>query len=235
MGNDVKHAVEDVRYQSEKLAVKTESSTLKNKVGETEQAIETVVAATEAAAASSIFSSGRTSIGGYGELRNNNGDDDLDQIDFHRFVLFFNHEFTDDLCFWSEFELEHSVGEEGKAGDVQLEQAYIEYDINGQSRVKGGVFLMPVGIINEMHEPDTFCGTERNPVEKNIIPSTWWEASAMFSCNIANGFAYDLAVTSGLDVYKKSDEEKESYKIRDGWQKVAKAQAKYLAYTDRVK
>merc|ERR1712166_839784 len=92
---------------------------------------------------------------------------------------------------------------------------------------------MPVGIINETHEPDSFYGTERNPVEKNIIPATWWEAGLMFSGDLAPGLRYDVAVTSGLDVSKKGT--KSSFKIRDGRQKVAKAQANDLAYTGRIK
>jgi len=236
MMQDMQQKMQDVQMQNQQL--KAENADLKGKVEETEQAVEAVVVATEEAASSSLFSSGRTSIGGYGELHynnldDNNGDNDLDQLDFHRFVLFFSHEFTDDLRFWSEFELEHSVAGEGKEGEVELEQAYIEYDINDQNRVKGGVFLMPVGIINETHEPDTFYGVERNPIENKIIPSTWWEAGTMFSGDIANGFAYDLAVTSGLDVSKKGD--KSTFKIRDGRQKVANAQANDLAYTGRLK
>ena len=35
--------------------------------------------------------------------------------------------------------------------------------------------LVPVGFLNEVHEPPTFYGVERNPVEKNVIPTTWWE------------------------------------------------------------
>jgi len=243
MMQDMQQQMKDVQMQNQQL--KAENADLKGKVEETEQAVEAVVVATEEAASSSLFSSGRTSIGGYGELHynnldDNNGDNDLDRLDFHRFVLFFSHEFTDDLRFWSEFELEHSVAGEGKEGEVELEQAYIEYDINDQNRVKGGVFLMPVGIINETHEPDTFYGVERNPIENKIIPSTWWEAGAMFSGNIANGFAYDLAVTSGLDVSKSADstdagEGVSSFKIRDGRQKVANAQANDLAYTGRLK
>ena len=236
MMQEMQQQMKQVQTQNQQL--KAENADLKNKVEETEQVVEAVVVATEEAATSSLFSSGRTSIGGYGELHYNNlddknGDNDLDRLDFHRFVLFFSHEFDDDLRFWSEFELEHSIAGEDQEGEVELEQAYIEYDINEQNRVKGGVFLMPVGILNETHEPDTFYGVERNPVENKIIPSTWWEGGVMFSGNITNGFAYDLALTSGLDVSKQGA--KTSFKIRDGRQKVGNAQANDLAYTGRLK
>ena len=218
---------------------------MKNKVEATEQvaieaseAVEAVAVATEEAVKSASLISNKTSIGGYGELHYNNLEDqngsaDKDEIDFHRFVLYFGHEFNDDLRFFSELELEHGIAGEGKSGEIELEQAYIEYDINEQHRVKGGLFLAPVGILNETHEPNTFYGTERNPVEKNIVPATWWAAGTMFSGEIAQGFSYDVAVTSGLDVSKRGT--KSSYKIRDGRQKVSKALADDFAYTGRIK
>ena len=218
--------------------LKAENAALKNQVDASDQAVEAVVVQAEAMASSNPFAAGNVSIGGYGELHYNNLDDqngtkDKDAVDFHRFVLFFGHEFSDDLRFFSELEIEHSLAGEGKPGEVELEQAYIQYDMSDHTTVTGGLFLMPVGIINETHEPDSFYGTERNPVEKNIIPATWWEAGLMFSGDLAPGLRYDVAVTSGLDVSKKGT--KTSFKIRDGRQKVAKAQANDLAYTGRIK
>ena len=218
--------------------LKAENAALKNQVDASDQAVEAVVVQAEQMASSNPFASSNVSIGGYGELHYNNLDDqngtkDKDAVDFHRFVLFFGHEFSDDLRFFSELEIEHSLAGEGKPGEVELEQAYIQYDMSDHATVTGGLFLMPVGILNETHEPDSFYGTERNPVEKNIIPATWWEAGLMFSGDLAPGLRYDVAVTSGLDVSKKGT--KTSFKIRDGRQKVAKAQANDLAYTGRIK
>jgi hypothetical protein len=169
-----------------------------------------------------------TTIGGYGELHYNNYDNSDAKIDFHRFVLFFGHEFSDSVRFFSEFELEHSLSGDGKPGEVELEQAYVEVDINDTTSSKVGLFLIPVGIINETHEPPTFYGVERNGVEKNIIPATWWEAGAAFNYKPAGGLSIDGAVTSGLEVG-------DDYKIRGGRQKVASAKAENLAYTGRVK
>ena len=217
--------------------LKAENAALKNQVDASDEAVEAVVVQAEKMATFSGVAD-KVSIGGYGELHYNNLDDqngtsDSDAIDFHRFVLFFGYEFSDDLRFFSELELEHSLSGDGKPGEVELEQAYIQYDMTDHSTVTGGLFIMPVGILNETHEPDTFYGTERNPVEKNIIPATWWEAGLMFSGDLAEGLRYDVAMTSGLDVSKKGT--KSSFKIRDGRQKVAKAQANDLAYTGRIK
>lgn len=174
-----------------------------------------------------------TSIGGYGELHYNNLDNkksggaDSKEIDFHRFVLFFNHEFSDSIRLNTEFELEHSIAGEGKNGEIELEQAFIDFDLNEKHTARGGLFLIPVGIINETHEPETFYGTERNPVEKNIIPSTWWAAGASIYGEIAPGWSYDAAIHSGLN--------NNDYDIRSGRQKVSQASAEDLAYTGRIK
>ncbi len=175
---------------------------------------------------------GSTSIGGYGELHYNNIKDKDDEIDFHRFVLFFGHEFTDKIRFFSELELEHSLAGEGKEGEVELEQAYIEMDLNDRLSTKAGLFLLPVGILNETHEPDTFYGVERNSVEKNIIPTTWWEAGVAMSGQFGSGFSYDLALTSGLATPTTGSK---AFLIRSGRQKVSEAVANDPAVLGRLK
>jgi hypothetical protein len=95
-----------------------------------------------------------------------------------------------------------------------------------------------VGILNETHEPDSFYGVERNNVEKNIIPTTWWEAGLNMQGYMAEGLRYDFAVTSGLylDPTKTDDDVVVGeYKVRDGRQKVAEAKADDAAYTGRLK
>lgn len=207
------------------------------------QQLKSQVAAT-ADAFESSFASGsklaqwaeKTSIGGYGELHYNNlnnqlsgGSADKDEIDLHRFVLFFGHQFSDDVRFYSELEVEHAIAGEGKAGEVEVEQAFVEWGYTENHHVKAGSFLIPVGIINETHEPDTFYGVERNPVEKNIIPATWWEGGLAFSGTLSAGLNYDLAISSGLSLADGK------YKVRDGRQKVGEANADDFAYTARLK
>jgi len=178
-----------------------------------------------------------TTIGGYGELHYNNlnADDssrDVDEIDFHRFVLFFGHEFSDRINFFSELELEHSLAGDGKPGEVELEQAYIDFALTDSLTAKTGLFLIPVGTLNETHEPPTFYGVERNSVENVIIPSTWWEAGAGLSGNSASGFSWDLAAHSGLAIPTSGGS---AYRVRSGRQKVAEALASDPAYTLRVR
>lgn len=171
-------------------------------------------------------------IGGYGELHYNQVDGKDAVLDFHRFVLFFSHEFSDSIRFYSELELEHAFIEDSddgeSPGEVELEQAFVEFDLNDHTHAKAGVFLVPVGITNETHEPPTFYGVERNPVEKHIIPATWWEPGAALSGRVG-GLSYDLAVHGGLKV------DPANVKLRSGRQKAAKAVAENLAITGRLK
>jgi outer membrane murein-binding lipoprotein Lpp len=166
--------------------------------------------------------------GGYGELHYNGGD--ADELDLHRFVLYFGHQFNDRTRFVSEFEIEHAVAGDGEPGEVEVEQAYVEFDLNQNLRAKGGVYLVPVGILNEVHEPTTFYGVERNPVETRIIPTTWWEGGAMLSGRSGSGWSWDAAVHSGLDTGSDA-----GYAIRNGRQKVAEAVARDGGATGRIK
>lgn len=174
----------------------------------------------------------KTTIGGYGELHYNNIQGEDNELDLHRFVLFFGHEFTDSIRFFSEFEIEHGVAGDGEDGEVEVEQAYVEFDLRENLQAKGGVFLLPVGILNETHEPPTFYGVERNDVENIIVPSTWWEGGAAVNGHFENGISWDFAITSGLEM---ETEGKDAFRVRSGRQKVSHATANDLAYTGRLK
>ena len=220
-------------------AQKKEIERLKETTKENEEKIEMTAEVVETSSETTQSATNwynKSSIGGYGEVHYNNlenqnpGGSDKDQIDVHRFVLFFNHEFSDSLRFVSELELEHSLAGDGKPGEVELEQAYIEYDLNENHSLKTGLMLMPFGTLNETHEPPTFYGVERNPVEKNVIPTTWWEAGVMLNSRFDNGISTDIGLTSGL--YLTANK---SFKIRNGRQKVAEAKADSSALSGRVR
>jgi len=227
------------KQQAEIEALKSQQQNTAKQAAEADEKAEAAVVAVEDSSSGKSSQSSwadRTTIGGYGELHynniNNDGIDDKNEIDFHRFVLFFGHEFTDKLRFFSELELEHALAGDGKKGEVELEQAYIEYDIRDNLQTKGGVFLMPVGILNETHEPTTFYGVERNDVETIIVPSTWWEAGAALNGYFDNGISWDLALTSGLAIPTTGDN---AFVVRSGRQKVSEAIANDFAYTGRLK
>jgi len=184
----------------------------------------------------------RTHIGGYGELHYNGGD--KDEVDFHRFVIEVGHTFNEWISLQTELEVEHALvkGGDDSPGEVELEQAWVNFDLTerfglrfgeqDRHNARAGVMLIPTGILNEVHEPTTFFGVERNPVESNIIPTTWWEAGVGFAGQLGDGFSYDLLGHSGLETPIAGSN---AFKIRNGRNKVAKATAKSGAVTGRVK
>lgn len=189
-----------------------------------------------AADQTSRFSANNVKFGGYGELHYNNliAEDhanDVREIDFHRLVLFLGYDFSDSIRLVSELELEHSIAGDGADGEFELEQAYLEFDLSPTWRARGGVMLIPVGILNETHEPPTFYGVERNDVENIIIPSTWWAGGASLVGNWDNGLQWDLMVHEGLMVPTTGGS---AFRIRSGRQKTSEANASDLAATTRL-
>jgi Phosphate-selective porin O and P len=153
------------------------------------------------------------------------------QLDFHRFVLLVAHQFTDRIRFVGELELEHAFVEGlEEAGELELEQAYVDFLLNRSFNVRAGMLLMPVGIINERHEPPVFNGVERPLVDTVIIPSTWFEAGAGIHGEIGNGWRYRAYVAAPLNAAEFSAEEG----VREGRQKGSRSNVGRAAATGRI-
>ena len=91
----------------------------------------------------------RLPFSGYMDFHFNNAQNEPSQLDMHRFVLLFGHSFTDRIQFWSELELEHAfVSGEGEFGELELEQAYLDFLVKPWLNFRGGILLAPVGLIN---------------------------------------------------------------------------------------
>lgn len=177
-------------------------------------------------------------IGGYGELHYNNLDADgseTRQLDLHRLVLFVGYDFSDSIRFVSELEVEHTVASGGSRGAVEVEQAYLEFDVKKNMRVKTGLMLLPLGIINETHEPPTFYGVERPVVERTIIPTTWYVGGVSLNHAFDNGLSYDLVVSDGFKTPDPTvDPNADPFDLKQGKQKGSFADAYDLAMTGRV-
>jgi len=219
--------------RTELAAATAQLSASDERLAETEQQIEATgdFVATLAPAAERP-----TTIGGYGELHYTRSEPDdgssAGEIDFHRFVLFVGHRFNDRVSFASEVEIEHAfVGDEGP-GELELEQAYLDFGLRNDLVARAGVFLLPIGILNETHEPPTFYGVERNAVESIVIPGTWWEAGGGVSGQFGRGFSFDAAMHSGLAIPTTGSD---AFRVRSGRQKVAEASAENPAYTLRLR
>ena len=152
-------------------------------------------------------------------------------LDFHRFVLLFNHSFSSRIRFVGELEIEHAFVEGLKeAGEVELEQAYIDFLLSRSFNVRAGMLLVPIGIINERHEPPVFNGVERPFVDTVIIPSTWFETGVGVHGEVGRGLRYRGYLMAPLDATHFSADEG----IRNGRQKGSEANVRNVAYTGRV-
>ena len=180
-----------------------EMESLKQQLAEEKTIRNQQVAAVQSAAETRKNEASATTIGGYGEAVYNNYRDASvkDQADLKRFVLFFGHRFNDRLRLYSELEVEHALVEGGQ-GELAMEQAYIEYGLQPSINLRAGLLLMPLGFLNETHEPPTFYGVERNEVESRIIPATWREMGIALQGHFDNGLEYNAGIASSLDASK---------------------------------
>ncbi|MBC7731494.1 MAG: hypothetical protein H7306_06280 [Bacteriovorax sp.] len=133
--------------------------------------------------------------------------------DMRRFVLGYQHRFDDKTKVVTELEVEHGVSSASDPGEVAVEQAFVERQVTPNLALRAGLFLMPVGLLNENHEPTAFYGVERNFVETAIIPSTWREGGVQLVGNFDNGLTVQGGITTSFDLTKwdaSSAEGKES-------------------------
>lgn len=161
-----------------------------------------------------VTSSHAATLGGYGELHLNYKDTDgtkalPPELDFHRFVLFFGHDFGNDWSFQGELELEHNVvdpsqtakddkGVAKKFGYLPVEQAVVRYQPWDAFGIGAGVVLVPAGMLNENHEPPRFLTVERPLYHSRIIPTTWFGNGLTLGGKLGD-FNYQGVVMEGLD------------------------------------
>ncbi|WP_338360043.1 porin [Yeosuana marina] len=135
----------------------------------------------------------KVTIGGYGEIYYEQPEGENGVLNAERVVLFLGYKFNDKTQFVTEIELED-------AKKIELEQAFLQYSLNDNINLRGGLMLVPMGIINEYHEPTTFNGVQRPNMDKSIVPTTWREigvgtsgkfneVSLRYQAYIFNGFA----------------------------------------------
>ncbi|HOI49903.1 MAG TPA: hypothetical protein PK167_11410, partial [Prolixibacteraceae bacterium] len=151
------------------------------------------------AAEKMLAADGKLTIGGYGQIDYNqplssekryNG-----VLDVHRLVMLFGYRFNERTQFITEVEYEH-------VSEVYIEQAFLQYKITPGLHFRGGLLLIPMGIVNEYHEPTTFNGVERPLIDNIISPTTWREIGFGISGNlIASSLKYQAYLVNGFSGY----------------------------------
>jgi hypothetical protein len=138
-------------------------------------------------------------VAGYGEVHFNQQFEDTlrhnGKMDVHRVIMFLGYKFTDKTFFVTELEFEH-------VNELYVEQAFLQHNLNQNINFRTGLMLIPMGIVNEYHEPTTFNGVERPNVDNKIIPTTWREIGAGFSGKFPSAsLRYQLYAVNGLLSY----------------------------------
>lgn len=176
------------------------------------------------------------SIGGYGESLYQNFDatredgstsGKTNEWDYLRAVIYLGWKFDKTFVLNTEFEYEHAST--GKGGEVSVEFATLDAMLRDEVNLRAGLVLVPVGLVNEMHEPTTYLGARRPDTENRILPSTW-RANGIGAFGEAGPFAYKLYLTESLNASSFTA----ANGIRGGRQSGAKATADRLAVTGRV-
>ena len=164
------------------------------------------------------------SIAGYGEMLLENYADSsgkTTQFDYLRAILYAGYRFNDKFLFNSEIEVEH-------AKEIYVEFAYVDYQATQNFGLRGGMLLVPMGLVNEFHEPTVFMGAERPVTENKIIPSTWRENGGGFY-GAFDQVSFRFYVLNGFKGSKFNDGG-----LRGGRQKGYKALSSSIVYTGRL-
>lgn len=170
-------------------------------------------------------------IGGYAQVDYNQlikeGVSNNATLDVHRLVMLFGYKFNSKTNFVTEIEYEH-------VKEVFIEQAFINHKFNDLLNLRAGLMLIPMGIINEYHEPPTFNGVERPSLDNKVVPTTWREIGFGFSGRSNElSLKYQLYVLNGFNGYDGSANFGASG-LRGGRQKGAKSYMSSPNFATRI-
>ncbi|MDT8447295.1 MAG: hypothetical protein RRB13_10435 [bacterium] len=175
------------------------------------------------------YRSESTKVGGYAELHYNAVEGQEPITDLHRFVLLFEKQIGPNIRFQSELELEHAFVQSGE-GELELEQAFLEFSLSRETQARAGILLVPLGLINQNHEPNSFMGVERPDFAKVIIPSTFFAEGAGLKGSWGHSWQYQAYFMAPLDASGFSG----ASGLRGGRQKAYKSRAGSLALATRL-
>jgi hypothetical protein len=150
------------------------------------------------------------SIGAYGEIKygwHQNpaaGGQWQNGFDAHRVVLLPTYAISDNIIFNAEIEFEHAGtafdADDKLHGSAEIEQVFVDFLIMDQLNWRSpGVDLVPIGYINQHHEPTQFYSVNRPELYNGLIPSTWKVPASSIYGTIADGIKYQLQVSSSVE------------------------------------
>jgi hypothetical protein len=150
------------------------------------------------------------SIGAYGELKYGSLQNPTangqwqNGFDAHRLVLLPTYAITPNIIFNAEIEFEHGGiafdSDDKLHGSVDVEQIFVDFLIHDRFNWRSpGIDLVPIGYINQHHEPTQFYSVRRPELYNGLIPSTWRVPATGIYGTIADGIKYQLQLSSSLE------------------------------------
>ena len=155
------------------------------------------------------------SIGAYGEVKfgwmQNPAANGQRQFGFDaaRFVLLPTYAITPNIIFNAEIEFEHAGSgfdlDDKLHGTAEIEQVWVDFKIVDQFNWRApGIDLVPIGYINQHHEPTQFYSVNRPELYNGLIPSTFKAPATSVYGRIADGLSYQIQVSTSLEDYGDS-------------------------------
>lgn len=138
------------------------------------------------------------------------------RFDIPHAVVYLSYDFGKGWKMQSEIEFEHTgtgvsvekeyteagewESEVEKGGEAELEQFWIEKSFSSALNLRIGHIVVPVGGLNNAHEPLNFFTVCRPEGESTILPSTWHDTGVSLWGRIG-AFRYTAMAISGLDAF----------------------------------
>jgi hypothetical protein len=125
-------------------------------------------------------------------------------FDARRVVLLPTYQITPNIIFNAEIEFEHAGtafdADDKLHGTAEIEQVWIDFKIKDSFNIRSpGIDLVPIGYINEHHEPTQFYSVFRPELYNGLIPSTWKVPAASVYGTIVDGLNYHVQASSSLE------------------------------------
>ena len=155
------------------------------------------------------------SIGAYGEVKFGTMQNPAangqwqNGFDTARMVLLPTYAITDNIIFNAEIEFEHAGSgfdnDDKLHGTAEIEQLWIDFKIMDQFNWRApGIDLVPIGYINQHHEPTQFYSVNRPELYNGLIPSTWKAPASSVYGTITEDIKYQVMISASNEDYGDS-------------------------------
>ena len=169
----------------------------------------------------------RTTVHGYGETHWTASEGSDTKVDQHRFVVGVHSKITDWIHLNMEMDFEHAMSE------LEFEFGHLDFLISPSLNFRVGTVLMPMGNLNEFHEPNNFFTVERPDFHKNLMPSTWQQAGGGIYGSRGD-YSYRLYLVNAVSALDSSRKFRNSDFIRKGRSQITGIAANDMAVTARI-